>query len=76
MSKYSPLLNYLSNHDGNHIKLTFNQIETIISDKLPQSASKYREFWSNGGHSHASSWMEANWRVEHVVLGEYIVFEK
>jgi hypothetical protein len=76
MSKYSPLFTYLKNHDGNHVKLTFDQIETIISDKLPKSASKYREFWSNGGHSHAGAWMDANWKVEHVVLGEYIEFEK
>ena len=52
--KYSPLFTYLKNHDGNHIRLTFAQIEAIISDNLPKSASKHRTFWANGGHNHAS----------------------
>jgi hypothetical protein len=52
------------------------EIERIISDKLPQSASKYREWWANGGHIQANAWLDAGWKVEYVVLGEYVEFVK
>jgi hypothetical protein len=76
MNKYDPLFNYLKNKTSNHLKLTFTEIENIISNKLPMSALKYREWWANGGHIQANAWLDANWKVERVVLGEYVEFIK
>ena len=42
MIKYNPLFNYLNGNEGTYIKLNFEDIERIISNKLPTSASKYR----------------------------------
>lgn len=76
MNKYNPLLHYLKYHDGRYVKLSFKEVEKIISGKLPPSASLYREWWANGGHMHANAWLEAEWRVEQVKLGEYVEFAK
>jgi hypothetical protein len=74
MNKYQPLNKFLCNYKENYIKLTFTSIEDIISSKLPVSASKYRAWWANGGHVQANSWLEANWKVNNVLLGEYVEF--
>lgn len=76
MSKYHPLNEYLSSIDGNYLKSSYKQVEKIISDKLPPSAFKYREWWANGGHIQANAWLEANWKVKRVILGEYVEFVK
>ena len=39
MSKYQPLERYLSRQSDRTITLTFNRIEEIIGDALPDSAS-------------------------------------
>jgi hypothetical protein len=73
MSKYSPLGRYLLNlsPDVREIKLNFEKIEMIIDDRLPASASRYREWWANeeeGRHVQAHSWMNAGWSVDYVNL--------
>ena len=73
MSKYSPLRRYLSGlpSDTNEITISFQKLERIIGDKLPNSADRYREWWSNeesGSHVQAHAWMNANWMVETVNL--------
>ncbi|WP_420886144.1 DUF7662 domain-containing protein [Caldanaerobacter subterraneus] len=39
--KYYPLEEYLMNQDSSRIKLSFEDIEKIIGDILPLSASKH-----------------------------------
>lgn len=58
------------------MKLTFEEVENIISDKLPPSASKYSESWANGWACQADAWLDAEWKVDKVVLGEYVEFVK
>ncbi len=43
---------------------------------MPPSARKYREWWANGGHSQANSWLNAGWQVSFIELGKSITFEK
>ena len=75
MSKYSPLRRYLSGlpPDTEEITISFDQVERIIGDKLPNSAKRYRAWWSNeesGGHVQSHAWMNANWVVETVNLND------
>ena len=75
MSKYSPLRRYLSDlpSDTEEITISFDQVERMIGDKLPNSASRYLEWWSNeesGSHVQAHAWMNANWVVETVNLND------
>lgn len=74
MSKYDPLMTYLMKVEENRITLTIEEIERILSFKLPPSAKKYREWWANGGHVQANSWIDAGWKVDQVKLGDCTTF--
>src|ERR1700751_1365529 len=45
MEQYAKLTEWLNNPQL--IVMTFDQIEEIIGDKLPDSAAKYRHWWGN-----------------------------
>jgi hypothetical protein len=69
--KYTPLGYYLTALPASQrdVTLTFVQIERLINDKLPPSASKHRAWWSNekeGQHVNAHAWMDAGWKVDTV----------
>jgi hypothetical protein len=50
------------------------QIETIIGQKLPTTAFKYRSWWSNDmSQSHVSSWIDAGWRATYVNMSNQTV---
>jgi hypothetical protein len=49
MSKYDPLLRWFRSSRGNHVQLTFEQIEEILGSDLPDSARKHRSWWGNEG---------------------------
>ena len=64
--KYLGLKRFLQNADTPLIKLSFNQIEKIISDTLPPSAYNHAEvWWSNDkSHSQAVSWLDAGYLTD------------
>ena len=69
MGKYDPLYDSLINTSQyiHNIKLNFDQIESIIDDKLPSSAYKHRAWWANdNSHTQAQSWLSAGWKVDEV----------
>lgn len=71
-SKYYPLFQYLRSQNRDRVLLTFDQIEKMLKEPLPESARKRIGFWSNrdqGGYQ-AGAWMEAGFRVARVDLGE------
>ncbi|HDR7770408.1 TPA: hypothetical protein QCY13_001645 [Bacillus paranthracis] len=47
MSKYAPLNDYLNKCEGNYVKLTFDEIERILSFELTSTASTYEAWWGN-----------------------------
>ena len=64
-SKYYPLYDQLRRSGESRIIFTFNEIETLIGDRLPASARAGRSFWSNrsGGAIQATAWMAAGYHV-------------
>jgi len=70
-SKYIKLKEYLKNYT---VAISYNDIEKIIGEKLPQSAYVHRAWWSNTGHEHAKTWTEAGWKVEEVEIGKSVTF--
>ena len=74
--KYAPLEIFLRKSEEDIITLTYSEIEKTINSELPDSAYKYNTWWSNGGHEHAGSWMNAGFRVKEISLSEKIIFEK
>lgn len=71
--KYQPLREYLSARQQMPVvRLTFAEMETIIGGALPDSAFKYREWWSNQSdtrnRSQAAAWRQAGFVVKAVHL--------
>ncbi|MBG0763708.1 MAG: hypothetical protein H0S78_02285 [Tissierellales bacterium] len=76
VSKYIPLEEYLKEKNEPHIKLTYKEIEEIINDKLPESAYKYKGWWSNSEHNRGEIWLNTKYKVVNIELGSNIEFEK
>jgi hypothetical protein len=75
-SRYAPLAVWLQEQlkSEEAIKLTFQQIEAIIGDKLPESAHE-RSWWANDsvGHVQSQQWLEVGWRVSNINIAEETV---
>ena len=73
--KYDPLENYLLGLPTSQdiVTLTFEFIEQVMNDQLPQAAHQEPEWWSNqkqGTSVEASPWMDVGWLVDIVDLRE------
>ena len=72
MSIYDPLRVFLENAaaDVSEMKLTFQQVETILRFRLRPSARKHRAWWANPStphnHPYAQAWLAAGWKVDAV----------
>ena len=69
--KYASLEKYLAGLQTSmqEVTMTFEQIERILNDRLPASASRHKEWWHNeseGSHVQAHAWMNAGWLVDSV----------
>jgi CBS domain-containing protein len=81
IEKYAPLEEWLSKNRSieSLIRVTFEDIESLIGDNLPPSAREHRSWWGNDHTSHIQSvaWLRAGWKVEDVDLETgYVVFRK
>lgn len=65
-SKYDPIGEHLSTLTTRHTTLTFEQMETLIHRKLPDSARTHRAWWSNSGQPHSRIWVDQGWEVDTV----------
>jgi len=76
MAKYDPLAMFLVATPGhaNEITLSFQQIEQIIGELLPESSVKHRAWWGNETkpttHVQARAWMDTGWRASKVDQAE------
>jgi len=71
--KYDPLEKYLRGLPVSQDKITlsFESIEQVLNDQLPDAASQDREWWGNqkqGTYVEALAWMDAGWMVDTVDL--------
>lgn len=76
MGKYDPLYRYLNSGIKPQVALSYFEIENILSEKLPISAYKYKEWWDNNSHVQSKSWRDAGYRVDSVILGDKVIFIK
>lgn len=81
MSKYELLEKYLSNCNEEEIHLTFSDIERIIGDSLPASATKHDQWWENIGdgpnrHSQAYAWYNAGYNAKANRRDKKVLFYK
>jgi DNA-binding XRE family transcriptional regulator len=70
-AKYYPLYTYLRPL-GQHqpIRLTFDEIETMVGVSLPTSARASRAWWANSATPQGQAWLEAGWLVDAVDVEE------
>ena len=78
MRKYDPLGKYLKDTNQKNVKLYYEEIERILSEKLPNTAHKNNAWWANNDSTHVQSaaWSDEGYEVVEVKLGEYILFTK
>ena len=63
LSKYAPLKQMLLLSAQDNVNMGFGEIETILGFSLSASAYTHRSWWANGGHTQASAWLNAGYRV-------------
>ena len=76
-SRYAPLARWLQTQREDKARMTFEQIEQIIGDRLPESARQHRSWWANDaeGHVQSQQWLEAGWRVATLnMMDEQVTF--
>jgi hypothetical protein len=68
MGKYEPLSVFLRKQRTDQIVLTFSDIERIVGFRLPQSAKRYRAWWSNNPSNSVmtAAWLDAGFESEQV----------
>lgn len=79
-SKYYPLFEHLQRSGLQEVSLTFEEIETLLSQTLPASARKRKNWWSNRDSQTAlqsSAWIGAGYHVERIDLqNQAVTFHK
>ena len=66
MGLYDSLNHYLSESGQEIVQMPFSEIEKLLGRVLPQSAYTYNAWWANGGHSQASAWLDAGYKVSSI----------
>jgi hypothetical protein len=65
--KYDLLSKYLREQEKHRVVLSFDEIEKIIGNELPPSASKHVQWWENSDtHVEGKSWLYSGWLIENV----------
>src|SRR5690349_5326386 len=71
-SKYAPLANRLSAIGDPVIEMTFAEVDKLLPGGLPESAFRYRTWWTSRAGNSAQSrygWICAGYQVSRVDLG-------
>ena len=78
MNKFISLTDFLIENKSDSIALSFDKLEEIIGEPLPESAKKHRAYFANTmSHSISKAWLEAGYRVVDVNCYENrITFER
>jgi hypothetical protein len=75
-SKYAKLAALLAASGANVVELTFAEVASVVPDGLPESAYRYRTWWTSNTDASAQSrhgWTRAGYRVSQVDLTNRVV---
>src|SRR5882724_7738945 len=79
MAKYDGLGRFLGARTAAQVAMTFDEIEQVVGAKLPASAHKLPEWWTNNptGHVQARAWLAAGFEIAEVDrAGKHVVFKR
>jgi len=67
-TKYLPLEDWFRNQPATkkRITLTFDQVEAILGNPLPKSATRLKTWWTNTHpkiESYRTAWLNGSWKV-------------
>ena len=72
--KYIALTAYLEKSGKDVVKMSFKEIESVLGERLPESAYKYPALWSNSeSHSIAFGWMDAGFMSQNLSIANQTV---
>jgi hypothetical protein len=75
--KYAPMYEELMRSNSDTVRFSFEELNRILDDPLPDSAYRYRVWWNPNGHSHAEGWESIGWTVSSLDLSnERVEFVK
>ena len=79
MPKYTPLFDYLRKKPGPEVEMNFVQIERVIGNMLPKSASG-TQWWANerspdSRHVQCGAWLDAGYEA-FLQSGERVLFRR
>ncbi len=73
-SRYDSIADLLDSLEGSDVFVTFDQIETAMGSRLPNSATSYQAWWANTEtNSQSRDWVRRGWRAHHPRLVERTV---
>lgn len=78
MGKYAPLKEFLITQGRDQISMTFDEIEQVLSVRLPAS-KRYPAWWSNNPSNNPMTrvWLDAGYQTEAIdIIGERLVFRR
>jgi hypothetical protein len=76
--EYLPLQNYLKNLTESRVILSYDEMEMVLHERLPDYAYKYQTWWVNSriAGSHATTWLNGGYETANLHLGEWVEFIK
>ena len=75
-SKYAPLARLLTTCGADVVEMTFAEVDRVVPGGLPESAYRYRTWWTVSVGNSAQSrhgWIDAGYRVLRVDLAKHTV---
>ena len=74
--KYTPIGDYLEDVDEETVELSFEKIEEILGEPLPDSAKKYQAWWSGEDHSQTGAWISIGYTAKPDLENKKVMFRK
>ena len=76
--KYIPLAAYFQNASADELTLTYNEIENILGQQLPNAAYLNASWWRKikTPYTHFEAWSAFGYHVDKVRIGNYVTFSR
>ncbi len=74
--KYTPIGDYLKKSSEETVELSFEEIEEILGEPLPDSAKTYKAWWYGDDHSQTGAWTSVGYTAKPDFKNEKVFFRK
>ena len=76
MGKYDPLNERLREIKAAEVRLSFDDIETLLGADLPKGAREKKSWWDSSDTGHAAAWLEAGFEADVDLDKETVVYRR